>query len=166
MAAAEINPRLWDASTPLVERVALAFDEKGPLTKAVKGFCVREGQREFAVEAARAVEEKTILVAEAGTGTGKTFAYLTPALLAGATCVISTAGKSLQDQLCAKDLPALRDALGVPVKVALLKGRANYVCHFRLELTASEGRLPEQDSYLKLRKIQRFAAVSRTGDRA
>lgn len=166
MAAAEINPRLWDASTPLVERVALAFDEKGPLTKAVKGFCVREGQREFAVEAARAVEEKTILVAEAGTGTGKTFAYLTPALLAGATCVISTAGKSLQDQLCAKDLPALRDALGVPVKVALLKGRSNYVCHFRLELTASEGRLPEQDSYLKLRKIQRFAAVSRTGDRA
>lgn len=166
MAAAEINPRLWDASTPLVERVALAFDEKGPLTKAVRGFCVREGQREFAVEAARAVEEKTILVAEAGTGTGKTFAYLTPALLAGATCVISTAGKSLQDQLCAKDLPALRDALGVPVKVALLKGRANYVCHFRLELTASEGRLPEQDSYLKLRKIQRFAAVSRTGDRA
>lgn len=166
MAAAEINPRLWDASTPLVERVALAFDEKGPLTKAVKAFCVREGQREFAVEAARAVEEKTILVAEAGTGTGKTFAYLTPALLAGATCVISTAGKSLQDQLCAKDLPALRDALGVPVKVALLKGRANYVCHFRLELTASEGRLPEQDSYLKLRKIQRFAAVSRTGDRA
>lgn len=166
MVAAEINPRLWDASTPLVERVALAFDEKGPLTKAVKGFCVREGQREFAVEAARAVEEKTILVAEAGTGTGKTFAYLTPALLAGATCVISTAGKSLQDQLCAKDLPALRDALGVPVKVALLKGRANYVCHFRLELTASEGRLPEQDSYLKLRKIQRFSAVSRTGDRA
>ena len=166
MVAAEINPRLWDASTPLVERVALAFDEKGPLTKAVKGFCVREGQREFAVEAARAVEEKTILVAEAGTGTGKTFAYLTPALLAGATCVISTAGKSLQDQLCAKDLPALRDALGVPVKVALLKGRANYVCHFRLELTASEGRLPEQDSYLKLRKIQLFAAVSRTGDRA
>lgn len=166
MVAVEINPRLWDASTPLVERVALAFDEKGPLTKAVKGFCVREGQREFAVEAARAVEEKTILVAEAGTGTGKTFAYLTPALLAGATCVISTAGKSLQDQLCAKDLPALRDALGVPVKVALLKGRANYVCHFRLELTASEGRLPEQDSYLKLRKIQRFAAVSRTGDRA
>ena len=166
MVAAEINPRLWDASTPLVERVALAFDEKGPLTKAVKGFCVREGQREFAVEAARAVEEKTILVAEAGTGTGKTFAYLTPALLAGATCVISTAGKSLQDQLCAKDLPALRDALGVRVKVALLKGRANYVCHFRLELTASEGRLPEQASYLKLRKIQRFAAVSRTGDRA
>ena len=166
MAATEINPRLWDASTPLVERVALAFDEKGPLTNAVKGFCVREGQREFAVEAARAVEEKTILVAEAGTGTGKTFAYLTPALLAGATCVISTAGKSLQDQLCTKDLPALRDALGVPVKVALLKGRANYVCHFRLELTASEGRLPEQDSYLKLRKIQRFAAVSRTGDRA
>ena len=164
MATAEMNPRLWDASTPLVERVALAFDEKGPLTKAVKGFCVREGQREFAVEAARAVEEKSILVAEAGTG--KTFAYLTPALLAGATCVISTAGKSLQDQLCAKDLPALRDALGVPVKVALLKGRANYVCHFRLELTASEGRLPEQDSYLKLRKIQRFAAVSRTGDRA
>lgn len=166
MPASVTNPRLWDASTPLVERVALAFDENGPLTKAVKGFCVREGQREFAVETARAVEHKGLLVAEAGTGTGKTFAYLTPALLAGATCVISTAGKSLQDQLCAKDLPALRDALGVPVKVALLKGRANYICLFRLALTEAEGRLPDPESYLRFRKILRFAALSRTGDRA
>ena len=166
MPAADTNPRLWDASTPLVERVELAFDEKGPLTKAVKGFCVRAGQREFAVETARAVERKDVLVAEAGTGTGKTFAYLTPALLAGVTCVISTAGKSLQDQLCAKDLPALRDALGVPVKVALLKGRANYICLFRLALAEAEGRLPDPDSYLRFRKILRFAALSRTGDRA
>lgn len=166
MPAADTNPRLWDASTPLVERVELAFDEKGPLTKAVKGFCARAGQREFAVETARAVERKSVLVAEAGTGTGKTFAYLTPALLAGATCVISTAGKSLQDQLCAKDLPALRDALGVPVKVALLKGRANYICLFRLALAEAEGRLPDPDSYLRFRKILRFAALSRTGDRA
>lgn len=163
MPASVTNPRLWDASTPLVERVALAFDENGPLTKAVKGFCVREGQREFAVETARAVEHKGLLVAEAGTGTGKTFAYLTPALLAGATCVISTAGKSLQDQLCAKDLPALRDALGVPVKVALLKGRANYICLFRLALTEAEGRLPDPESYLRFRKILRFAALSRHG---
>ena len=162
----DLNPRLWDASTPLEQRVALAFEENGPLAKAVKGFRARDSQREFAVAAARAVEQKSLLVAEAGTGTGKTFAYLTPALLAGATCVISTAGKSLQDQLCSKDLPALRDALGVPVKVALLKGRANYVCLYRLEVTASDGMLPEQNSYLKFRKIQRFAAVTKTGDRA
>ena len=162
----DLNPRLWDASTPLEQRVALAFEENGPLAKAVKGFRARDSQREFAVAAARAVEQKSLLVAEAGTGTGKTFAYLTPALLAGATCVISTAGKSLQDQLCSKDLPALRDALGVPVKVALLKGRANYVCLYRLEITASDGMLPEQNSYLKFRKIQRFAAVTKTGDRA
>ena len=106
MSTARRDPRLFDPLIPLAERVNLAFETNGPLSRAVKGFRVREGQKEFALEVCRAVNDKSQLVAEAGTGTGKTFAYLTPALLAGQTCVISTAGKSLQDQLFTKDLPA------------------------------------------------------------
>lgn len=159
-------PRLFDAQTPLEERVEAAFRPDGPLARAVTGFRAREGQVAFARETARAVTEKSVLVAEAGTGTGKTFAYLTPALLAGVTCVISTAGKSLQDQLFTKDLPALRRALGIPLRISLLKGRANYVCKYRLEVARSGNSLPEQNSYEKLRRIERFAAVSESGDRA
>lgn len=166
MSTARRDPRLFDPLIPLAERVSLAFETNGPLSRAVKGFRVREGQKEFALEVCRAVNDKSQLVAEAGTGTGKTFAYLTPALLAGQTCVISTAGKSLQDQLFTKDLPALREALGIPLKISLLKGRANYICLYRLELARSGNSLPEQNSYEKLRRIERFAAVSSSGDRA
>ena len=166
MATERRDPRLFDPLIPLAERVSVAFETNGPLSRAVKGFRVREGQKEFALEVCRAVNEKSVLVAEAGTGTGKTFAYLTPALLAHETCVISTAGKSLQDQLYTKDLPALREALGIPLKISLLKGRANYICLYRLELARSGNSLPEQNSYEKLRRIERFAAVSSTGDRS
>lgn len=166
MATERRDPRLFDPLIPLAERVSVAFETNGPLSRAVKGFRVREGQKEFALEVCRAVNEKSVLVAEAGTGTGKTFAYLTPALLANETCVISTAGKSLQDQLYTKDLPALREALGIPLKISLLKGRANYICLYRLELARSGNSLPEQNSYEKLRRIERFAAVSSTGDRS
>lgn len=152
--------------SPLEQRMARVFSEDGPLSGAVSGFRLREGQREFALAVARTIDAQGTLVAEAGTGTGKTFAYLTPALLAGLTCIISTAGKALQDQLFSKDLPALSKALHVPVEAAVLKGRSNYICRFRLELARSEGMLPERDSYVKLRKIERFAAVSQTGDRA
>ncbi|EJW95718.1 ATP-dependent helicase, partial [gut metagenome] len=86
--------------------VRRAFMPGGSLEKATPGFCVRESQLAFAQEVVNALEKRTTLIAEAGTGTGKTFAYLTPALLAGVTCIISTAGKSLQDQLYKKDLPA------------------------------------------------------------
>ena len=166
MATERRDPRLFDPLIPLAERVSVAFETNGPLSRAVKGFRVREGQKEFALEVCRAVNEKSVLVAEAGTGTGKTFAYLTPALLAHETCEISTAGKSLQDQLYTKDLPALREALGIPLKISLLKGRANYICLYRLELARSGNSLPEQNSYEKLRRIERFAAVSSTGDRS
>lgn len=147
-------------------RIARIYDADGPMAQMLNDFRPRPGQQEFAREVAKAIEGKTTLIAEAGTGTGKTFAYLIPAIVAGVTTIVSTAGKSLQDQLFAKDLPAIRRALGVPVTVSLLKGRANYVCHFHLEVMASNDRLPQKDSFIKLRKIQRFAATSETGDRA
>jgi ATP-dependent DNA helicase DinG len=94
---------------------------------------------------ALAIAGRTPLLAEAGTGTGKTFAYLVPALLYGGKVIVSTGTKTLQDQLFQRDLPLVRDALRVPVTLALLKGRANYVCHHHLERTAAEGRLPSRE---------------------
>ena len=114
---------------------------------------------------ARAIVERTALVAEAGTGTGKTFAYLVPALLYGGKVIVSTGTKTLQDQLFERDLPLVRDALAVPVTVALLKGRANYVCHHHLERTAREGRLPARDDARHLPRIVAFARASERGDR-
>ena len=157
---------LFDASRPLAERVAEAFAEDGPIARATPGFRPRPGQVEFALAVARAIEGKETLLAEAGTGTGKSFAYLVPAILSGAVVVISTAGKPLQDQLFQKDIPALSAAFGVNLPTAVLKGRSNYVCPHHLERTESEGMLPQRDSYRKLREIRRFAATSPTGDRA
>jgi len=94
---------------------------------------------------ARTIAARGQLVAEAGTGTGKTFAYLVPALLYGGKVIVSTGTKTLQDQLFERDLPLVRDALRVPVTIALLKGRANYVCHHHLERASHEDRLPSRD---------------------
>ena len=115
---------------------------------------------------AQAIEGRHPLIAEAGTGTGKTFAYLVPALLYGGKVIVSTGTKTLQDQLYERDLPLIRDALAVPVTVALLKGRANYVCHHHLERTAREGRLPSREDARHLPKIVAFARASERGDRA
>ena len=166
MSRTALQATLDESTRPLADRVAAAFASDGALAAAIPGFRPREGQTAFAREVAKVMTNAGTLVAEAGTGTGKTFAYLTPAILAGAVCVISTAGKALQDQLFHKDIPALRRALGVPFTASLLKGRANYICRFRLEVARSGGMLPEQNSYEKLRRIERFAAVSETGDRA
>lgn len=106
------------------------------------------------------------MVAEAGTGTGKTFAYLVPALLSGGKVIISTGTKTLQDQLFGRDIPTVRDALKVPVTVALLKGRANYVCHHHLERAKDDGRLPTRDDVMHLARIESFARITMTGDRA
>jgi ATP-dependent DNA helicase DinG len=99
---------------------------------------------------------------QAGTGTGKTFAYLVPLLYGG---IVSTGTKTLQDQLFQRDLPLVRAALGVPATLALLKGRANYVCHHHLERTATEGRFVSRDDARHLPKIVAFAHASTTGDR-
>ncbi len=114
---------------------------------------------------ARAIAERSALIAEAGTGTGKTFAYLVPALLYGGKVIVSTGTKTLQDQLFQRDLPAVREALSLPVTLALLKGRANYVCHHHLARAASEGRLPSREDARHLPKIIAFARASDTGDR-
>jgi ATP-dependent DNA helicase DinG len=113
-----------------------------------------------------AIESCGVLVAEAGTGTGKTFAYLVPALLAGGKVIISTGTKTLQDQLFDRDLPAVREALATGASAALLKGRANYVCLYRLKRAMSEGRLASREDAAQLQHIERFAGQSDTGDRA
>lgn len=112
------------------------------------------------------IECGSTLIAEAGTGTGKTFAYLVPALLAGGKVLLSTGTKPLQDQLFQKDLPAVLDALRINVATALLKGRANYVCLHRMARAESEGLLPTREDVGHLRLVVRFAAVTSTGDRA
>lgn len=160
------EPLLFDPKRSLADRVAATFAPNGPLARKTQGFSARAGQVEFALAAAEALEKKSTLIAEAGTGTGKTFAYLTPALLSGATVIISTAGKPLQDQLFKKDIPILSRALGLNVRAAVLKGRSNYVCLHRLKRVREEGLLPERDSYEKLRKIERFAEITKTGDKA
>ncbi|WLE59565.1 ATP-dependent DNA helicase [Burkholderia plantarii] len=106
------------------------------------------------------------LIVEAGTGTGKTYAYLVPAMLWGGKVIVSTGTKHLQDQLFQRDVPTVRDALAVPVTVAMLKGRANYLCHYYLQRTADNGRLPTRQDTAYLQEIVRFAKITRSGDKA
>ncbi len=113
-----------------------------------------------------AIEREGVAVLEAGTGTGKTVAYLVPALLAGGKVIISTGTKNLQDQLFHRDIPAVRKALKAPVTVALLKGRANYVCHHYLEHAQSEARLPSREDAKYLRLITKNVKATASGDRA
>jgi ATP-dependent DNA helicase DinG len=141
------------------------FGERGPLARAVPGFRHREQQVEFARAVLEAIEARGVVVAEAGTGTGKTFAYLVPALLAGGRVIVSTGTKTLQDQLFHRDLPRVRQALGVPVDVALLKGRANYVCLHHLEENAHQGTFAAREEITHLQRIRSFAARTMSGDR-
>jgi ATP-dependent DNA helicase DinG len=143
-----------------------AFAADGPLAAAVSGFKLRPQQLEMAQAIHDAMARTGVLVAEAGTGTGKTFAYLVPALLAGGKVIVSTGTKTLQDQLFDRDLPAVRAALATGASAALLKGRANYVCLYRLRRAAEQGQFATREEASQMRRIQRFAAVSATGDRA
>ena len=142
------------------------FRDGGTLARSLPGFRFRSQQLAMAQAIGRTIAARGQLVAEAGTGTGKTFAYLAPALLYGGKVIVSTGTKTLQDQLFERDLPLVRDALAVPVTVALLKGRANYVCHHHLERAAREDRLPSRDDVRHLPKIVAFARASERGDRA
>ncbi|MDP2879200.1 MAG: ATP-dependent DNA helicase [Sulfuricella sp.] len=142
------------------------FAEGGVLARAFKDYRVRSQQLEMARTISAAIEKHEILVAEAGTGTGKTYAYLAPALLAGGKVIISTGTKTLQDQLFFRDIPAMREALKVPVTIAMLKGRANYVCHFHLERAKNEGRFMTRDDSVYLAKIEKFAKRSDSGDKS
>ncbi|MDQ9171099.1 ATP-dependent DNA helicase [Oxalobacteraceae bacterium R-40] len=142
------------------------FDENGLLSQSVNSFRPRMAQTAMAKAVAQAISGRTTLIAEAGTGTGKTFAYLVPALLWGGKVILSTGTKNLQDQLFLRDIPTVRKALNVPVSVSLLKGRANYLCHFHLERTLQNGRLTSREDVGYLRDISRFAKTTTSGDKA
>ena len=142
------------------------FAEGGALARAVSGFRTRPLQVDMAHAVASAIDDNSVLIAEAGTGTGKTFAYLAPALRSGGKVIISTGTKTLQDQLFDRDIPMVRDALRLPVSVALLKGRSNYVCHYHLERTLADGRFVHRQDAQDLADVARFARTTMTGDRA
>ncbi len=141
------------------------FTKQGPLAQAIHGYSERDEQLKMALAIEDAITNNKQLIAEAGTGTGKTFAYLVPALLSGGKVIISTGTKTLQDQLFSRDLPNVRDALKVPVSVAILKGRANYVCHYHLERASQEGRFASRDDAKYIQLIKNFAENSKTGDK-
>ncbi|MDR2165838.1 MAG: ATP-dependent DNA helicase [Zoogloeaceae bacterium] len=149
-----------------VSEIDAIFAPEGPLAAAIPGFRVRTQQVEMARRILETIRAQKILIAEAGTGTGKTFAYLVPALLSGGKVIVSTGTKTLQDQLFNKDLPQVRDALRAPVHMALLKGRANYLCHYHLKRALTEGRFRSREETGDLVKIQRFFKTTRTGDKA
>ena len=142
------------------------FSPDGPLAQAIGGYRVREQQVEMAERIAAAINSQSVFIAEAGTGTGKTFAYLVPALKSGGKVIVSTGTKTLQDQLFNKDLPMVCDALKAPVKIALLKGRANYVCPYHLQNALAEGRFLTREDAADARRISTFAKVTQSGDKA
>jgi ATP-dependent DNA helicase DinG len=150
-------------NTPDLDRI---FAADGPLARAIPGYRLRGQQLELAQSVLAAIKGNRRLIAEAGTGTGKTFAYLAPALLAGGKVIVSTGTKTLQDQLFNRDLPTVRDALGVPATVALLKGRANYVCPYHLDRALAGGKLNSRAEVAHLHAIARFAKGTASGDKA
>ena len=147
-------------------KLTQVFSAGGTLSEAIAGYNPRQQQLEMALAIEDAIANNTQLVAEAGTGTGKTFAYLVPALLSGGKVIISTGTKNLQDQLYTRDLPNVRDALKVPVTVSMLKGRANYVCHHHLERASNEGRFASREDAKYVHLIKTFIENSSTGDKS
>ena len=161
-----------NAADALATAVASVFASGGPLARADAGYVEREVQQRFAQAVAQALSQRSALVAEAGTGVGKTFAYLVPLLLSGKRALVSTATKSLQDQLFLRDLPRLTKALGVPVQLALLKGRASYLCLHRLDQARQGGapgqpmQLPDRFAVRALSRIEAWAQATVSGDLA
>ena len=148
----------------LPSAVLAAFVKDGLLQTASPSFVSRPGQDQLAVEVARTIQSGGVLVAEAGTGVGKTFAYLVPVLLNGQRAVISTASKALQDQLAQRDLPRLVRALNMPVQVQVLKGRSSYVCLHRLEIAAQNTTGMSRALAFQLARVEAWSIVTRTGD--
>jgi len=147
--------------------LADVFAAEGPLARSQPGYTPRAAQLEMAQAIGQTIAARAILVAEAGTGTGKTWAYLVPALLAGGKVLISTGTRPLQDQLYRRDLPRVRDALALAVNTALLKGRSNYLCHYHLARLREDDRgLGSRGEAAQLRRIEVFAQQTQTGDKA
>jgi ATP-dependent DNA helicase DinG len=149
----------------LPERTRAALASAGPLAMQLAGYRVREAQGQLAAAVAEAIDERATLVAEAGTGTGKTYAYLVPALLSGERVIISTGTRALQDQLYHRDLPKVRAALGAGVRTALLKGRANYLCHYRVEQAKGE-RFASREVAAQFQRVIAWRGRTQRGDLA
>lgn len=160
----QATPPAPPAADELEQAVLAAFDLDGPLARLAPGYKPREQQLQMSRAVARALSRRQALVVEAGTGVGKTFAYLVPALLAGSRALISTATKSLQDQLFLRDLPRLTKALNTPVRLALLKGRGSYLCLHRMKEARVSGEFPDRRTALSLARIERWALGTVTGD--
>jgi len=137
----------------------------GPFASEISGFTPRDCQQEMAEAVEEAIADAQILIAEAGTGTGKTFAYLVPALQSGKRVIVSTGTKTLQDQLFHRDLPRVREVLGARLRTSLLKGRANYLCLYRLEQTHKDGRLTSREQVSQLQAIREWGQRTSSGDR-
>jgi len=152
------------SSSDLQDAVERALGAGGALAAIDPNHAERAVQRDMALAVAVAIEERSALVVEAGTGVGKTFAYLVPALLSGARTLLSTATKTLQDQLFVRDLPRLRTALELPVTVALLKGRSSYLCLHRLGRARHDAHLPDRFAVRALAKVEAWAQTTASGD--
>jgi ATP-dependent DNA helicase DinG len=150
----------------IANRLEEVFGPGGVLARKIPDYRLRPQQAEMAARVAEAIRDHAVLVCEAGTGTGKTFAYLVPALTCGGKVIISTGTKTLQDQLYHRDLPTVREALKVPLATALLKGRANYVCRYYLERNLEEGRSQSRGTTSDLHRIAQFARTTATGDKS
>ena len=136
------------------------FSKDGPLSKVISGYQIRPSQVAMSNLVDETIFNQNSLVVEAGTGIGKTFAYLAPALMRGETVIISTATKNLQDQLYNKDIPKIREALNIPIKVDLLKGRSNYVCQLKMEDSLISGQFLNKEDGVYLEKIKIFAYIA------
>ena len=151
---------------PLHDQVAAAFAHDGWLSRAEPHFRPRTGQTAMAMAVVQTIESGGVLVVEAGTGVGKTFSYLVPALLSGQRVVISTATKALQDQLHLRDLPRLVQALGLPLRIARLKGRSSYLCLHRMG-QVHQSKVPLDPQILRaVARVQDWSRGTRTGDLA
>ena len=151
---------------PILSTLPEIFSPDGPFARAIDGYRVRGQQLEMAERIAEAIRNNAVFIAEAGTGTGKTFAYLVPALKSNGKVIVSTGTKTLQDQLFNKDLPLVRDVLKAPVRIALLKGRANYVCPYHLQRSLADGRFLTREDAADARRISVFAKTTQSGDKA
>ena len=140
------------------------FDAHGPLAKAAPAYRVRPGQIALAQAIHDNLQTRGVLVAEAGTGVGKTFAYLVPLLHSGEKVLISTATRHLQDQLIEKDLPRVKVAFGASIQAAVLKGRSNYLCIHRMEQHQTEGRFTRREDAVAFREIVQFSKLTQSGD--
>jgi ATP-dependent DNA helicase DinG len=147
------------------DAVTRALDHDGELAAQVPGFSPRTAQQSMADAVAAAMEDEATLVVEAGTGTGKTFAYLVPALLSGRKVIIATGTRTLQDQLYQRDLPMVAEALGHSgARTAVLKGRNNYLCLYRLQMAAEDGRFDSPDQSAAFERLRDWSGLTETGD--